>query len=326
MPRSRLIALAVLCATACVASAQQPPKRTERDAMHFLGPVRSVHTVTTYQRGANGPVTPGSTSDVSFREDGPREAMASFTPDGSPLSKQTFRRTPDGMSIVERTEFRGPEVGRHVTTSDDHHRRIEEATYNLDGTLRGRDVYQYGPDGAHEIHYDAAGRVVSEDTRHTTRTIEPDGTRKSQTTTSDGVVVAETDSKRTGEQVKSESTLTISPGTVHSTVVQDRDGTRHVQTGPNGSTFAYATDPSGQAMTSIHVQPDGKEVRTMRHFDAARRDLGSESYIDGTLYSRQIVTYEDDAHGNWTKMVSRAEIAAGEVISISTTTRTITYY
>ena len=64
----------------------------------------------------------------------------------------------------------------------------------------------------------------------------------------------------------------------------------------------------------------------MQQFDPLGRLTSASVYGGESLRSKQTVTYSNDEHGNWVKMVNQQQLANGEPQAVTTTVRTISYY
>jgi hypothetical protein len=305
-------------------SPAQEVQPTDRQVQHLLGPVKSVHTVATFQPSPDSPARTLTVSDATYTPDGWLLEARTCDAEGNPLSRHSNRR--DGERLLEEdiTYYSGPEVGRRVTTFDEQGRVRQIASYTLDGLLRDRLVLQPTAGGWRKTIYGPSGEITSDVALHKVYTPQPDGLRSQ--TIADGEVIRESKSKPTPDGMVVESSHSTPEGHRSSTAVYDRNGTRRVQIGPKGEAYAAATDLRGQTATSISLTPDGRETRRVQHFDDKQRLTAIDSYEGGALHHKQIITYQDDEHGNWVKQVDRQFRADGQPQSISTTLRTLDYY
>jgi hypothetical protein len=322
--RGVAIPILLSCLASPFASGQQAIRRSDREAQHLLGPVKAVYSLVTAQPTPDSPAQTVLASEETYSPEGWRLEFEQFDGEGKPVSRLSYHR--DGARILEQesTLFAGPRTGRTVAKRNDPGMATEITTYNLDDTLRDRTVVQFTPDETHRTQYDATGQVTTDVAQHIVRTEKPE--RFESQTITDGNAISESKMTRIAEGSVSESSTTTAAGHSEQKIVRDRAGVRNVQVRPNGQTTAAAIDATGQTVTFTRPSVDGREIRSVQHFDAAHRLTAAEFYLGDTLRDREIARYENDDHGNWVKMVTEHPLANGERHAITTTVRTITYY
>ena len=309
-------AVAVLAFIACSASptllCQSGGRLPDREARQLLGPVKAVHSVVMLRRSPNSLAEIQSVSDETYSPDGWLLDTQSFDREGKPLSHWSFSR--DGARLLQQeiTTYVGPKPSRTVTKfgrrSRDRDRNIRPGRRGL---LLSRKVMQRTPDGVHTIEYDSEGKVVSDKLRRIT----------------DGEVIREVEERQTPTGLVTHTTATLHDGSWERTTVRDQNGTRSVDVSPGGQTTAVATDTAGHTVTVIHDGLlNGSGERVVQQFDPLGRLTSASVYGGESLRSKQTVTYSNDEHGNWVKMVNQQQLANGEPQAVTTTVRTISYY
>lgn len=167
----RIAALALLVISSFLPCTAQQQEKRRPGIFDFRGPVRSISEERVTVTEVNGEAVEGAripVQTINYNEDGTKQELIIYQPDGTIRAKRTFLYDQDGR-LLEVTEFTGINHDLPIRTvyQFDREKNVTEMTvYKPDGSVLNRRtiVRQQNPQATESTVYDENGTVVSRGT------------------------------------------------------------------------------------------------------------------------------------------------------------------